>query len=100
MSKKQIKKGNDCNESIIYYGYGEKETVNSLSYELANEVGEITGYGLMGSEAVDGAGIKDWAIDELEIPSITIEIGCQESPLAERECYSVFVKNVMSLRYS
>lgn len=79
--------------SIIYYGYGDKETVNSLSYELANEVGEITGYGLMGSEDVDGAGFKDWAIDGLEIPSITIEIGCQESPLAERECYSIFARN-------
>ena len=43
--------------------------------------------------SVDGAGYKDWAIDTLEIPSLTIEVGCQEAALAEREIYSIFVRN-------
>lgn len=42
---------------------------------------------------MDGAGYKDWAIDTLEIPSLTIEVGCQEAALAEREIYSIFVRN-------
>lgn len=32
-------------------------------------------------------------VDELEIPSVTVEIGCQDSPLAEREMYSIFARN-------
>lgn len=32
-------------------------------------------------------------IEELEIPSLTIEIGCEDAPLAEREIYSIFVRN-------
>lgn len=30
---------------------------------------------------------------ELDIPSVTVEIGCEAAPLAERELYSVFVRN-------
>ena len=79
--------------SIIYYEYGHKEPVNSISRSLGQAALEISGYPLEGSSSVDGAGYKDWAIDTLEIPSLTIEIGCQDAALAEREIYSIFVRN-------
>ena len=79
--------------SVIYYEYGDKQPVNSDSAALARAVKEVSGYGLEGSGGVDGAGYKDWAIDTLEIPSLTIEVGCQEAALAEREIYSIFVRN-------
>lgn len=79
--------------SVIYYEYGAKQPVNEASKGLAQAVRDVTGYGLEGSNGVDGAGYKDWAIDALEIPSLTIEIGCQDAPLAERELYSVFARN-------
>lgn len=53
----------------------------------------VTGYPLEESSSVDGAGYKDWAIDSLDIPSLTIEVGCGDTPLAQRELYSVFVRN-------
>ena len=56
-------------------------------------MGEVTGYPLAGSSTVDGAGYKDWAIDALGLPSLTVEIGCQEASLAEREIESIFVRN-------
>ena len=43
--------------------------------------------------SINLAGYKDWVIDTLEIPSLTIEIGCEEAALAEREIYSIFVRN-------
>lgn len=79
--------------SVIYYEYGEKETVNSQSESLAEAARQVTGYSLAGGSSVDGAGYKDWAIEELEIPSLTIEVGCQEAALAEREIYSIFARN-------
>ena len=79
--------------SVIYYEYGDKQPVNGDSKALALAEKEVTGYGLEGSGGVDGAGYKDWAIDTLEIPSLTIEVGCQEAALAEREIYSIFARN-------
>ena len=85
--------GIDATGSLIYYSYGDKETVNTQSKSLARAVKEISGYDLASSNGIDGAGYKDWVIDELEIPSLTIEIGCEEAALAEREIYSIFVRN-------
>ena len=48
----------------------------------------------MNSSTVSGAGYKDWVMDALEIPSITIEIGVGDSPLEMREIYSIFVRNL------
>lgn len=79
--------------SLIYYAYGDKEPVNTKSKSLARAVKEISGYDLASSNGIDGAGYKDWVIDTLEIPSLTIEIGCEEAALAEREIYSIFVRN-------
>ena len=79
--------------SVIYYEYGQRQPVNDLSEALGQAVRNVTGYPLEGSHSVDGAGYKDWAIDSLGIPSLTIEIGCQESALDERELYSIFVRN-------
>ena len=79
--------------SLIYYEYGLNESTNNFSKSLAEAVKMVTGYPLEGSSAVDGAGYKDWAIDALKIPSLTIEIGCESTPLAKRELYSIFVRN-------
>ena len=79
--------------SVIYYEYGSNETVNQESQSLAEAVKKVTGYSLEGSRNVEGAGYKDWAIDSLKIPSLTIEIGCEGTPLAQRELYSIFVRN-------
>jgi len=78
--------------SIIYYDYGKKGTVNQQSKSFARAVRELTGYRLVGQSTVDGAGYKDWAIEELEIPSLTIEIGCQDAPIVRRELEGVFAR--------
>lgn len=79
--------------SCIYWEYGKKNGVNQASKSLGNAVKEVSGYGLEGSSGLDGAGYKDWAMDELGIPSLTIEIGCEDAPLVQRELYSIFVRN-------
>ncbi len=79
--------------SLIYYEYGKKQPVNNLSKSLGAAVKEISGYPLIDSKGINGGGYKDWAIDVMEIPSLTVEIGCAEAPLAQREIYSIFLRN-------
>ena len=79
--------------SLIYYSYGDQEPVNTKSKSLAKAVREISGYDLASSNGIDGAGYKDWVIEQLGIPSLTIEIGCEEAALAQREIYSIFARN-------
>lgn len=78
--------------SLLYAGYGDVQPVNGRSASLAGSISLATGYPPEGGGA-DGAGYKDWAVAELGIPSVTVEIGCESAPLAERELYSVFVRN-------
>lgn len=79
--------------SFIFWKYGWKEPVNSQSHSLAEAVSEVSGYPPIGNDGIDGAGYKDWAMNSLEIPSLTIEVGCENTPLPERELYSIFVRN-------
>ena len=79
--------------SLIYYEYGKKQPVNSLSKSLGAAMKEISGYPLIDSKGINGGGYKDWAIEVMEIPSLTIEIGCAEAPLEQRELYSIFERN-------
>lgn len=80
--------------SVIYYEYGDDRQLIAQTGSLAAAVGRTTGYEPVTSETVDGGGYKDWAMDSLGIPSLTIEIGSQNTPLQARELYSVFVRNV------
>lgn len=78
--------------SVLYYQYGTKQPVNNLSYSLAKAVEAETGYLPMVSDGTTGAGYKDWAMDALGIPSLTVEIGCVAPPLAARDLYNIFAR--------
>ena len=82
---------------LIYYAYGNKKAVNNASKSLAKAVKAVSGYPLRDNSEGSSGGYKDWAMDVLEIPSLTIEIGRSDSPLAMREIYSVFVRNIRVL---
>ena len=84
--------------SVIYWEYGDVQPVNNLSHSLAEQVKSVTGYDIECSDSLDGAGYKDWAMDELGIPSLTIEVGCEDAPLHYRELYAVFERNLGVLR--
>lgn len=79
--------------SLIYYEYGNNTAINNQSTSLANAVNDVTGYTLESSEGIDNGGYKDWVMEELGIPSITIEIGCGDPPLPEKEIDSIFARN-------
>ncbi len=84
--------------SIIYSTSGSNKTVNKQSLDLATRLSRHTGYGLGDLTSVDRAGYKDWAGDVLGIPSITVEIGSESTPLALRELESIFARNLEVFR--
>lgn len=79
--------------SILYATSGQNEKVNELSQELARGISFATGYPIEDASQADAAGYKDWAGDVQGIPSITIEIGCEDNPLERKELESIFARN-------
>ena len=50
--------------------------------DFADRIAEVTGYKTDGNfEKLDAAGYKDWALQSMKIPSLTVEIGKPDSPL-------------------
>lgn len=78
--------------SVIYYQYGKKQPVNALSYNLALAVEKVTGYTPLGYDGTTGAGYKDWAMDALGIPSLTLETGTWYTPMPMQELYNTFAR--------
>lgn len=78
--------------SVLYYAYGFRQPVNDLSYSLALAVQELTGYIPVEYDGTSGAGYKDWAMDALGIPSLTVEIGSTQTPLENRDIYNTFAR--------
>ncbi len=80
--------------SLTYYEYGDHTAVNLQGLELAKAFQQISGYAPTASTGLDAGGYKDWAIAELGIPSLTVEIGCDDAPLQVKELYSVYARNI------
>ena len=78
---------------VLYWEYGDRQPVNEQSRDLAKRLQTVTGYIPQGSDDVDGAGFKDWVMEDLGIPSVTVEIGCGDTPLEKRELYATFSRN-------
>ncbi len=79
--------------SCIYWQYGDKTAVNERSRSLAEAVSTFTQYTLEDSDRLDAGGYKDWAMDELGIPSVTIEVGSRPCPLSLVEFSTIWVRN-------
>lgn len=79
---------------VIYWDFGQQGKLREDTKRLAKIIGDTTGYGLIeGWDKADPAGYKDWALLEMEIPSVTIEIGKGDSPLFEDEFPEIWEKN-------
>ncbi len=79
--------------SVIYWQFGSRQPVNDRSASLGRAVSAVTGYPMEGCDSLEGAGYKDWVMDALGIPSLTIEIGTGEAPLKEEEIPDIFARN-------
>ena len=79
--------------SLIFSEFGTREPVNTDSGSLARAVAAVSGYTVSSSIGMTGGGYKDWVMEELGIPSLTLEIGCEGAVLEYRELFSTFSRN-------
>lgn len=82
-----------CGE-VIYWYFGQRAGLYDESLGFANEISEITGYEPNGnSGTLDPAGYKDWALEKLGIPSITIEVGHGGNPVPDSQLEDMVNRN-------
>ncbi len=77
----------------IFYDFGCNAPVNEAGLSLARIVARRTGYRLVPDDQSSFGGYKDWAIEKLSIPSLTIEIGHVKTPLPISEFPDIWRKN-------
>lgn len=77
----------------IFYDFGGNTPVNEAGLSLARAVARRTGYRLVPDDQSSFGGYKDWAIEKLSIPSLTIEVGHVKTPLPLDEFPFIWRKN-------
>lgn len=79
---------------VIYWYFGETGNYKAKGQYLANVVHQNTGYTISDTwSQTDAAGFKDWAVQKLDIPSVTIELGRGTSPVDEAQITQMWTEN-------
>lgn len=79
---------------VIYWYFGQTGGLYDETYSFVKEISEITGYMPDADfEKLDPAGYKDWALDKLGIPSITIEVGHGSNPVPNSQFEDIWNQN-------
>ena len=78
----------------IYWEFGQKGYVRKRDKFIANAVGKSTGYKVKLTPNSTG-GYKDWCVQQLKIPALTIEVGADElnHPIGEEYLDCIYQKN-------
>ena len=78
----------------IYWEFFQKGKDKKRDFALANAVSKATGYPLKNAGKSAG-GYKDWCIEKLKIPALTIEVGSDSlsHPIGEEFAEEIFFKN-------
>lgn len=75
----------------IYYKSGEKTAPRSRN--IAERLARASGYLLCEPDSLSSyCGLTDWCIDELNLPSFTIECGKGKNPLPLSDCFLIYAK--------
>lgn len=62
----------------IYYNYFQHEKDLKRDKTIAERFSNSTGYKIVNVENLSSGGLKDWTIEKLKIPALTIEIGSDD----------------------
>lgn len=79
----------------IYWQFFQDEKTATRDLILAKEISAVTGYPLVPTPNSAG-GYKDWCIDSLKIPALTIEVGADElsHPIEKENLKKILGKNI------
>lgn len=78
----------------IYWEFFQDERARERDFRIANAVSAVTGYPLK-SAGKSAGGYKDWCVEKLKIPALTIEVGSDNlsHPIGEEFAEEIFYKN-------
>ena len=80
--------------SVIYWYFGQEGQLYTDTKMIADIVSAATGYPTDANfEYLDPAGYKDWCIDKMGIPGLTIEIGEGTSPVPYEQFDDIWCRN-------
>ncbi|RGY99446.1 M14 family zinc carboxypeptidase [Clostridium sp. AM58-1XD] len=79
---------------VIYWYFGQTGKLKDDTEQFAKQVSAVTGYPLDANyQKLDPAGYKDWAISKKSIPSLTIEVGRETSPVPPAQFGEIWNRN-------
>lgn len=87
-----------CKGEEIYWEFFQDEKQRERDYKFAKALSQSTGYPLVTPNGSAG-GYKDWCIEKLKIPALTIEVGKDSlsHPLSDKHLPDVYEKNKNAL---
>lgn len=82
-----------CKGEEIYYEFFQDNNNKRRDYAFAKVISDCTGYQIKSTPNSCG-GYKDWCVDKLKIPALTIEVGSDKlsHPLTQRNLNSIYSK--------
>ena len=79
---------------VIYWYFGQQGQLKSETKAFADAISAVTGYPEDENyQKLDPAGYKDWAIEKLGIPSLTVEVGSGTCPLPASQLPEIVERN-------
>lgn len=80
--------------SVIYWYFAQEGELYEETMSFGERISLLTGYSMDANyEALDPAGYKDWAISKQGIPSLTIEVGTETSPVPYGQFEDIWRRN-------
>lgn len=78
----------------IYWEFFQEGKERERDFEIANAVSAVTGYPIK-SAGLSAGGYKDWCVEKLKIPALTVEVGNDAlfHPIGEEFAEEIFYKN-------
>ena len=79
----------------IYYNFFQTKNNLERDFLIADRFAKSTGYQIKNVESVSSGGYKDWCVQKLKIPALTIEIGSDNlsHPISKNHLEEIYAKH-------
>ena len=79
----------------IYFNFFQEKRELVRDEKIAKKFADSTSYKIKNVESVSSGGYKDWCVEKLKIPAITIEVGSDDlsHPISKENLSEIFEKN-------
>ena len=81
----------------IYFNFFQEKSILERDVKIAQKFAKSTGYIIKNVENISSGGYKDWCVQSLKIPALTIEVGSDDlvHPIKKDNLDEIYQKNKM-----